>query len=738
MRHLKKIGGFSLFWLLLITLISPIVSYSVEKDSMDELGNNLVLVTNKGNQYEYSFDGSEEFKFEDDEWLVNIYILSGSSEPQISGEMIKDGEKITLTTHSQVLSDDLISDLSPVQYLDLKNTPIDFREGATLSFRFLNKDRKWSSWTNSGDNDNTQNGIDKIYGIDFTIRNEAIFEDESIDENDKIEGELSEKQGTSLLANDLVADNEGTLNKSSLKYQVHVQSSGWQGWKADGETAGTVGQAKRLEGIKIDIGQKGIEYRTHVQSYGWQGWAHNGELSGTTGEAKRLEAIEIKLSEELSTRYTIAYRVHAEKLGWLGWAKDGESAGTAGLAYRLEAIEIQIMDKNSSMIPNTDVPAFVTQPTLQYRTHIQTYGWENGFKEDGQLSGTIGQSKRLEGIQIQLSNANILGSVEYRSHIQTIGWESNYKKDGQISGTVGQAKRLEAIQIRLTGYLAQKYDIYYRVHSQSFGWLGWARNGDNAGTTGYAKRLEAIEMKLVQKGMQGPALGEAFKDKAKPLTGIKIYLDAGHGGKDSGAIGVDRVTLEKNLNLSVSKKVKSNLEALGAHVIMRRTGDVYAELKDISKSANASGADIFISIHHNSSTNSSIAGIETYDYNIGRQILSSYNLIESDEPEEASFFYASDNYSIPIGENVLAERSRLSESRRLANNVHKSLLANTGAKNRNVHGADFHVVRETKMPAILCELGYMSNVNELQLLKQSGYQDKLARGISEGVIVFYQ
>ena len=64
------------------------------------------------------------------------------------------------------------------------------------------------------------------------------------------------------------------------------------------------------------------------------------------------------------------------------------------------------------------------------------------------------------------------GSIRYRTHVQTYGWQ-DWAYDGEESGTVGQAKRLEAIQIELTGGLAEKYDVYYRVHSQTYGWLGW-------------------------------------------------------------------------------------------------------------------------------------------------------------------------------------------------------------------------------------------------------------------------
>ena len=73
-----------------------------------------------------------------------------------------------------------------------------------------------------------------------------------------------------------------------------------------------------------------------------------------------------------------------------------------------------------------------------------------------------------------------------------------------MSGTNGEAKRLEAICIDLTGEMAEHYDVYYRVHAQTFGWLGWAKNGEESGTAGYAKRLEGIQIVLVEKGGEAP------------------------------------------------------------------------------------------------------------------------------------------------------------------------------------------------------------------------------------------
>lgn len=94
-------------------------------------------------------------------------------------------------------------------------------------------------------------------------------------------------------------------------------------------------------------------------------------------------------------------------------------------------------------------------------------------------------------------------SLSYQAHISDIGWQAD-RHDGELSGTEGKAKRLEAIEIKLTDDLAQQYDIYYRVHAQNVGWLDWAKNGESSGTAGYGYRLEAIVIKLVEKNGEAP------------------------------------------------------------------------------------------------------------------------------------------------------------------------------------------------------------------------------------------
>lgn len=305
--------------------------------------------------------------------------------------------------------------------------------------------------------------------------------------------------------------------KMSVSYKVHRQDYAWEkDWKKDGQTSGTVGEAKRLEAIKIKLpdGVSGsIEYRTHIQDIGWEkNWSKDGAESGTEGQCKRLEAIQIRLTGEVAENYDVYYSVHAENFGWLGWAKNGEEAGTAGYGYRLEAIRIQLVTKgDNAPEPIDTIKEAMKARLVGYQTHVQDYGTQ-AYVYDGAMAGTEGECKRMESIRMKLPSS-VNSSIQYRSHVQDIGWEKNWASNGSLSGTTGQCKRLEAIQIKLSGDVAENYDVYYRVHAQDYGWLAWAKNGESSGTEGYAKRLEAIEVRLVPKGTT-PDLPASANEKA--------------------------------------------------------------------------------------------------------------------------------------------------------------------------------------------------------------------------------
>ncbi|MFZ2304151.1 MAG: GBS Bsp-like repeat-containing protein [Streptococcus suis] len=193
-----------------------------------------------------------------------------------------------------------------------------------------------------------------------------------------------------------------------------------------------------------------------------------------------------------------------------------------------------------------------------------------------------------------------------------------------------------------------------------------------------------------------------------------IYIDPGHGGVDSGASygGV----YEKNLALSVANKLKANLIQLGYQVLMTRTADYNVDFKtERSKMANQSNADIFISIHFNATglASSNATGIETYWYQY--------------DPE----------YQPKINAAMHNDPTRLAESKILANQVQASLIGGTGAVNRGVRRETFAVLRETAIPAILVELGFMENPSDLQKIKQDSYQTKLANALAQGIDNWY-
>ena len=193
-----------------------------------------------------------------------------------------------------------------------------------------------------------------------------------------------------------------------------------------------------------------------------------------------------------------------------------------------------------------------------------------------------------------------------------------------------------------------------------------------------------------------------------------IFLDPGHGGRDSGAYYYN--VAEKDLNMQVYRKLRKKLEELGYKVLTSRDSDIDVDfVTERSRMVNKTNSDIFISIHFNAtgSAYSRASGIQTYSY--------------SDDPD----------YPSKINPYWHNHPDRMSESKRLAAAVHSSLLAETGAKDAGLLESSFAVLRETAKPAVLLELGYMDNFAENQQIRDSHYQDKLVAGIVKGIQKYY-
>ena len=205
-------------------------------------------------------------------------------------------------------------------------------------------------------------------------------------------------------------------------------------------------------------------------------------------------------------------------------------------------------------------------------------------------------------------------------------------------------------------------------------------------------------------------IGSASRGNYDVLNKV-VYLDAGHGGYDPGAsyFGIS----EKSLTLAIQSRVKAKLEAEGYQVVTTRTSDTYVDLTDRSRAANASESDIFVSIHINASGSSAAQGIETYYY----------------QP------YA--EYPSRINATYHANPTRLNMSDTLANAIQSSLINATGAQNQGVKRQTFAVLRETTAPAVLLELGFLSNPQEAARLNTSAYQETLANAIVAGIKRYY-
>ncbi|USK59448.1 N-acetylmuramoyl-L-alanine amidase [Peribacillus asahii] len=185
----------------------------------------------------------------------------------------------------------------------------------------------------------------------------------------------------------------------------------------------------------------------------------------------------------------------------------------------------------------------------------------------------------------------------------------------------------------------------------------------------------------------------SYLTKTKPSQGLEnrvIVIDAGHGGKDPGAYYI-----EKNLTLQTAKQLQTLLKKAGAKVIMTRSTDTYLTLAQRVVVSHNNKADAFVSLHYNSSSSSSAKGIET-------------------------FYWATN-----VNEKTLAQY------------VQGEVVKQTGLSNRGVRTGNFHVIRENKKPAILIELGFLSNATERKKVSTETYQYKSAIGIYKGLEKYF-
>jgi len=203
------------------------------------------------------------------------------------------------------------------------------------------------------------------------------------------------------------------------------------------------------------------------------------------------------------------------------------------------------------------------------------------------------------------------------------------------------------------------------------------------------------------------AIRSAYRREAKqsalvtpPLLAKKafIVLDPGHGGSDAGTQSISKPRYqEKSLNLMTAHFVQNFLQEQGYHVIMTRNDDTFISLEKRAQWANEQQPDLFVSIHYNAAPSAEAQGIEVFYYS------------------------AKEN------------KSRTIQSKKLAQTILRNLVNQTHAKSRGVKVGNYAVIRETNMPAILVEGGFVTNEAEMQKLKDPLYLKQIAWGIVKGI-----
>lgn len=361
-----------------------------------------------------------------------------------------------------------------------------------------------------------------------------------------------------------------------------------------------------------------------------------------------------------------------------------------------------------------EIEQITSSQNIHYRAHLirqgdtistQPWGSYDFIEKYKTLSIDIGRelviSKEATTPRANWAYANILGTdisgwIDKRAFAsesiiseKNVNYTAYFKRSGDTMSTQPWGTR---------GYS----DVYRTVNSNLWQKVQVTKEAKT-------QRADWAYITIIGTNIKGWIDKNAVSDK------IVVYLDAGHGGSDSGAYyyGIH----EKDINLAITNKIRSRLINNGYEVIMSRTNDKTLGLYERPADANAKNADIFISIHNNAMPgNSSVRGVETYYYE--------YAHGDTYKPK------------YPVGSveyNKAISHARSRESKKLADSIHRQIVNYTGAPDRGVREMGFAVIRETFMPGILLEFGYVSNYSEAQKLITDSYQNTLADSVVHGL-----
>ncbi|ALV21555.1 N-acetylmuramoyl-L-alanine amidase [Carnobacterium antarcticum] len=373
------------------------------------------------------------------------------------------------------------------------------------------------------------------------------------------------------------------------------------------------------------------------------------------------------------------------------------------LITTLDGKELGWIDTNGL----SDDEAILSEKTINYSAKISRKTDTINTKPYGTLGyQTKAQSSQYYGKEVKVTKEAVTTRSTYvliSLNGTELGWIDKNGLDIEKVLSTTNVADYKATIVRSTD----------TINSKPYGTEGYVTKGSSSKYLGMEvlvkEEAKTRRSTYVLISLNGIELGWIDKAGLKEINPFKktVYVDAGHGGKDPGAQSGG--AKEKDLNLKVALKVRDKLEQKGYNVVMSRTTDVFLELSEIARKANNSKADIFVSIHHNS-FNQNAYGIESYSYN------------------------SLGNSTNPMSKNI----SRLTSSEKLAKSSQQQMISYSGAYNRGAKKADFHVIRETNMPAVLLELGFIDNASERSKLVTNNYQEKLANGIVQGIVDYFK
>ncbi|RMF58973.1 MAG: N-acetylmuramoyl-L-alanine amidase [Calditrichaeota bacterium] len=257
----------------------------------------------------------------------------------------------------------------------------------------------------------------------------------------------------------------------------------------------------------------------------------------------------------------------------------------------------------------------------------------------------------------------------------------------------------------------------------------------------YKDKIEDSEIAEEEGSQAEKDIEEQLEEERNRWLIDTVLIDAGHGGKDPGAIGVGRLR-EKDIVLSIALKLGALIEKKmpGVRVIYTRDDDKFVELRRRTQIANESRAKVFISIHANSNHNRNVRGFETYILGPekgekAREVVQKENSVIHFEDPESQKQYEGINLILA----TMAQSAFMKHSEHLAASVQNSLykkLKSAKGKSRGVKQAPFWVMVGASMPSILVEVGFVTNPYEARKLRTAKYQQKIAEGIFEGLKQF--